>query len=400
MVEKYLVDMSPEGVLGSGSSSICRRAVMCQTGEAVAVKLYRHVEGCNRSVTQEDVELQFQRQVAVLHELQQAPQAVPSQRFFHPWVQESPASSFFIRVFDYSRSASGLPGSDAKDGSLWITTELAQYGLRHFLDVRKDMERPLRRDEVWSIAKAIILVVAALHARGLVHVDLKPENLMIFRGKLKLIDVDGCVPAGKSVCVAKTPISFSAYYCAPEWADLLVNCWQQAQDGTVTPEPSLDVWSVGMILCELVSLEPVMKGSYQQIAANAFTQRQAALLYMEWLAGIEALELPAELAQLDPEFAEVVSEALLLYSPEKRWTLAECLGHSSLVEASDMIWPPLSPPTGEKGPSPRAAVAPASITLDAKEFAAIQRFSLARHSTAMPPAPQAERESSCLSDSL
>ena len=29
--------------------------------------------------------------------------------------------------------------------------------------------------------------------------DLKPENLMMFNGRLKLIDVDGCVPIDSEV---------------------------------------------------------------------------------------------------------------------------------------------------------------------------------------------------------
>ena len=80
--------------------------------------------------------------------------------------------------------------------------------------------------------------------------DLKPENLMMFNGRLKLIDVDGCVPidsevlrkphvgwghvddgirrvsvaAGScQVSINDSSISFSPCYCAPEWTRWAMN---------------------------------------------------------------------------------------------------------------------------------------------------------------------------------
>jgi serine/threonine protein kinase len=265
-----------------------------------------------------------------------------------------------------------------------------------------ERERQLQRDELWSITKGILLVVAALHARGWVHVDLKPENLMIVDGRLKLIDVDGCVRSGSSVCIAKTPISFSPYYCAPEWADLLVNCWEKAQDGSITVYPSLDVWSVGIILCELVTHEAIMAETYRQITVNAFSQRQAALLYMEWLSGISTLELPEQLAQADSEFRNFVSAHLLNRAPEQRQTLAECLHHPDVAGASHMLWQNIPFLIPDKPYTPEGDVAAhgsrGSIRLDAAELEAMKRFSVARQSGVFDAPPP--RESSSLPDGV
>ncbi len=54
-----------------------------------------------------------------------------------------------------------------------------------------------------------MLVVAGLHAKGFIHLDLKPENLMLFDGMLKLIDVDGCVRIGTAISVSDSSLSFS-----------------------------------------------------------------------------------------------------------------------------------------------------------------------------------------------
>ena len=50
------------------------------------------------------------------------------------------------------------------------------------------LERP---SEAEDMTKAVVFVMAGLHAKGFVHLDLKPENLMVFDGALKLIDVGG-----------------------------------------------------------------------------------------------------------------------------------------------------------------------------------------------------------------
>ena len=41
--------------------------------------------------------------------------------------------------------------------------------------------------------------MAGLHAKAYVHMDMNPENMMMFSGRLKVIDVDGCGRAGTKV---------------------------------------------------------------------------------------------------------------------------------------------------------------------------------------------------------
>merc|ERR1719203_2466473 len=99
----------------------------------------------------------------------------------------------------------------------------------------------------------------------MVHIDFKPENVMMFNGRLKLIDVDGCVKVGVSVSIQDSSISFSPCYCAPEWARFLI----KDSDSRITISPCLDVWSVGMTICELVTLDAVLKPRYASFLRNA-----------------------------------------------------------------------------------------------------------------------------------
>ena len=132
---------------------------------------------------------------------------------------------------------------------MYVITEVAQYSLKDYFALKREKNKPLSRESIKACARAILLVVAGLHAKGLVHLDLKPENLMMFNGRLKLIDVDGCVPIGSEVSINDSSISFSPCYCAPEWARFLTD----ESESKIIVNDKLDVWSIGITLCELVT---------------------------------------------------------------------------------------------------------------------------------------------------
>merc|ERR1719478_1240614 len=141
-------------------------------------------------------------------------------------------------LLDYSQDANGEPCGDDDDGLPYVITEIAQYSLKEFLSTSSQNPSDVSKANVKQITKALMLVMAGLHAKGLVHLDLKPENLMVFDGRLKLIDVDGCIKVGTKIQMGDPSISFSPCYCAPEWASFVL----QEHGPTIVADPSLDVW--------------------------------------------------------------------------------------------------------------------------------------------------------------
>merc|ERR1719359_691574 len=204
-----------------------------------------------------------------------------------------------------------------------------QYSLKDYLALRREQARPLPAESVKSISRAIVLVVAGLHAKGLVHIDLKPENLMMFNGRLKLIDVDGCVKIATTVSIQDSSISFSPCYCAPEWASFLIN----ESNSKITVQSGLDVWSVGMTICELVSLNAVLKPMYGNFLRNAHSHREAGFLFMDWLSNIKKVPLPKSIEKWDAQLSDLITNWLLVCDKATRKNLAQCLSHPYIQSA-------------------------------------------------------------------
>jgi hypothetical protein len=97
---------------------------------------------------------------------------------------------------------------------------------------------PLPVREALRCARAVAEAIAEAHRRGLVHADLKPENIVIPRdGRVRVVDFGLARLAGGAVPSA----SGTPAYMAPER-------WHGAP-----PTGAIDVWALGAMLHELVT---------------------------------------------------------------------------------------------------------------------------------------------------
>jgi serine/threonine protein kinase len=124
-------------------------------------------------------------------------------------------------------------------------------------------------------------------------------------------------------------LSFSPVYCAPEWAKFLVD---DSDEPRITIDPALDVWSIGMTACELVSLDAVLKPKYISFGKIARSRRDQGVLYFNWLRKVKKPPLPEPIQQFDDEFADLMSTCLLVGSPKNRKPLAQALNHPCLSQ--------------------------------------------------------------------
>jgi serine/threonine protein kinase len=119
-----------------------------------------------------------------------------------------------------------------------------------------DAGGPMPWGEAVSIAAAVAEALAAAHAAGVVHRDIKPGNVMLCPGGVKLLDFGISAAAGEPDD-DETGVSFGTpAYAAPERLD------------GKPAEPATDLYGLGVLLFEMVSGEPPYDvNTWEELAA-------------------------------------------------------------------------------------------------------------------------------------
>lgn len=133
---------------------------------------------------------------------------------------------------------------------------------------------PLSPVDVLRLAQQLLSAVQYLHRRGIVHLDLKPGNLMIRNGRVMVLDFGAAQPIG--VPLDHGPRGTDGYM-APEHERL------QAVD------PSMDLYSIGLILREALA------GRWMARLRLQARQRRAASLLLpaiDRLLSVDPLDRP------------------------------------------------------------------------------------------------------------
>jgi len=105
--------------------------------------------------------------------------------------------------------------------------------------------------------------------------------------------------------------------------------------------PSLDVWSVGMILCELIGFEPILKRTWMKHAKNANSNNGGMVGYsfFKWLGSIGGcLDFTTGMSDSHQEFRDFISGSLLPMEARSRRMLAECLSFPQFTQIPDLRW--------------------------------------------------------------
>jgi len=250
---KYRMIVGNPGILGEGACSVCHYGTNTQTGEAVAIKVYKsngvkeQEKGKDEESDTKKNEIKFQRQIEVLKKLQTAFNPDHFAGYGNDRILKSNPTNLFVRLIDFAV---------INTLERYIVTEAGQCTLKSVLKAYSAAKSTLTKNQIQHVAQDVVLALGGLHQKGLVHMDVKPENVMMFGDRWKLIDVDGCMPVDERVACQDKTMSFSPLYCAPEWANFAL-CKDPRR--TMRVDASLDAWSVGMVLAELVSLDAPLK---------------------------------------------------------------------------------------------------------------------------------------------
>jgi TolB-like protein/predicted Ser/Thr protein kinase/Tfp pilus assembly protein PilF len=132
-------------------------------------------------------------------------------------------------------------------------------------------EGALSLDQILDLMEQMADALASAHARGVVHGDLKPSNLMVVQGRIKVLDFG----------LARMELKLTAD--APTWTrDTLATAGFEGTPPYMSPEQALgkqidaksDIFSLGVVFYELLAGQRPWKG-------NSFVELADAILHRD-----------------------------------------------------------------------------------------------------------------------
>jgi eukaryotic-like serine/threonine-protein kinase len=186
-----------------------------------------------------------------------------------------------------------------------VMETLAGETLGHMIEVR---EVELSAAELAQLGLHLCSAIRYLHGHGMLHLDLKPSNVIAECGRAKLIDLSVARPPGPAHAGIGTH-----YYLSPE----------QARGGELGP--AADVWGIGAVLFEAATGEPAFDGpeadgedgDYDESASESLDEGD----YPQLTATARRID---ELRPLPRELADLVA-ACLDPSPQLRPSVDELM---------------------------------------------------------------------------
>jgi serine/threonine-protein kinase len=190
-----------------------------------------------------------------------------------------------------------------EEGLAFLVMELLEGELLEKRRIRKGGRLPL--EEVYEIADQLLDVLAAAHDKGIVHRDIKPDNLFLTnQGRLKVLDFGFAQMRSTGFRKEQTATGYllgTPGFMSPE----------QAVGARGQVDAKTDIWAVGATLFTLISGEPVHEG-------------ESAAEMLVAAANYEARPL-AELAPgISPKLAQIVDKALA-FDKANRWPNARAM---------------------------------------------------------------------------
>ncbi|MCM3869937.1 MAG: serine/threonine-protein kinase, partial [Pyrinomonadaceae bacterium] len=209
-----------------------------------------------------------------------------------------------VRRFDReARAASAL-----NHPNIVTIHEIGQFDSTHFIatefidgvTLRERLaECPLKLDEALDIATQVAFALAAAHTAGIVHRDIKPDNVMLRSdGFVKVLDfgLAKLLPPETSIVEAEAPTK-SMVRTNPGMVMGTVQYMSPEQARGLEVDARTDIWSLGVVLYEMVTGKVPFAGATSGDLIVSILDR-------------EPLPLSRYLPDLPPELHRIVSKAL------------------------------------------------------------------------------------------
>ncbi|XP_078436503.1 cyclin-dependent kinase B1;2 [Wolffia australiana] len=213
---------------------------------------------------------------------------------------------------------------------LYLVFEYLDTDLKKFIDSHRRCAnpRPLPPQVIKSFLFQLCKGVAHCHSHGVLHRDLKPQNLLVDKDKgiLKIADLG----LGRAFTV---PLK--------SYTHEIVTLWYRAPEvllGTTHYSTGVDIWSVGCIFAEMSRRQALFPGDSELQQLLQIFKLMGTPTEEQW-PGVSSLRdwheyprwKPQPLARavpsLEPEGVDLLSR-MLAYDPARRISAKEAMNHS------------------------------------------------------------------------
>lgn len=146
-------------------------------------------------------------------------------------------SPYIIRLYDWALRQFE---PDIGETLSYLVTEFVEgHTLADIIDTRG----PLNEADALAIARHVALALDTIHSRGIIHRDIKSQNIMITPdSRAKLIDFGIAKAPDHATLTASSQFAGTLYYAAPE--QIL---------GTHSVDQRADIYSLGIVLYEMLT---------------------------------------------------------------------------------------------------------------------------------------------------
>lgn len=156
-------------------------------------------------------------------------------------------------------------GVDDTYGAFIVMEYLKGETLRHRVHRQGPMRMPLALDLGLQLAEALHYI----HERNIIHCDIKAENIFLVdepkeqrrRTVAKLLDFGLSKTKAMGAQLARSEVGGTPHYMSPE------------HFAGVAPQPSMDIYSLGVLLYEMVVGKPPFDGTLEELAVAHHKER-------------------------------------------------------------------------------------------------------------------------------